>query len=48
MEYVESKKEAIHRAMCVNIERIKIFDKQIFDKLRESMEEFINKQKGNK
>ena len=32
MEYVESKKEAIHRAMCANIERIKIFDK-----LRESM-----------
>ena len=42
MEYVESKREIIHRAMCVNIERIKISDK-----LRESMEEFIKKQKGN-
>lgn len=38
MEYVESKKKAIHMAMCVNIERI-----IMFDKLRESMEEFIKK-----
>lgn len=42
MEYVESKKKAIRRAMCVNIERI-----IMFDKVRESMEEFIKKQKGN-
>lgn len=42
MEYVESKKQLIHRAMCANIERLRMFDK-----LRESMEEFIKKQKGN-
>ena len=36
MEYAKSKREVICRAMYVNIERIKIFDK-----LRESMEEFI-------
>ena len=48
MEYVESKKQLIHRAMCANIGRLRMFDKQIFDKLRESMEEFIKKQKGNK
>lgn len=47
IEYIERKKQLIHRAMCVYIERIKIFDKQIFDKLRESMEEFIEKQKEN-
>lgn len=43
MEYVENKRETIRLAMCVNIERI-----IMFDKLRESMEEFIKKQKGNK
>lgn len=42
MEYVESKKQLIHRAMCTNIERIKMFDE-----FRKLMEEFIKKQKGN-
>lgn len=42
MEYVESKKQLIHRAMCANIERLRMFDE--FLKL---MEEFIKKQKGN-
>lgn len=41
MEYVESKKQLIHRAMCVNIERIAIYE------LRKSIEKFIKKQKGN-
>lgn len=42
MEYVENKRETIRLAMCANIERI-----IMFDKVREAMEEFIKKQKGN-
>lgn len=42
MEYVESKKQLIHRAMCVNIERIAIYE------LRKSLEEFIKKQKEDR
>lgn len=43
MEYVESKKQLIHRAMCTNIGRIRMFDE-----FRKFTEEFIKKQKGNK
>ena len=43
MEYVKSKREIIRRAMYVNVERIKISDM-----LRESMEEFIKKQKEDR
>lgn len=42
MEYVENKREAIRLAMCVNIERIRLFGKVL-----EATEEFIKKQKGN-
>ena len=38
MEYVESKKQLIHRAMCANIGRLRMFNE-----FRKLMEEFIKK-----